>query len=1154
MSEMNAAFQPGVVLDVMTLYRGNKFLVRNDTDLLKMWKMSDVESLWDVHFYIEQRNEVPLGIVNPIDLDAIPEVLLIDSDDDAHIEEIATQVEPIVEPIISNIQAQIPKKLVTKPRLKKKKTLLKLVDEEDVEQVQVEVQVPERVQDQENDDEVIVENIDVGGNTVGEEVEDMGGNTVDGEHRGGVGDMGVNTDNWAELDPENLNAEEGYYSTHTSQDGDDGPTQENIDKCDLEFRDIAKEYDNIFAEEEDAVHSVPPQPTYGELRVEMEWATVRTTDGYTFTLRKRSNLKHACNSGAKNRLANATWVAKQVESVMRPVVGLDGCFLKGKYGGVPISYWIGWFCFRHMYKNMKTVYRGTHLESLVWKAARAYKQVEKKNLLDELKLDNPSAHDWLMKEPFEHWARSHFDFTANCEHITNNFFESFNNWIFKIMDKPLHKALEKLNLMLMKLMFDRRQKAKDWEEKCLVLVPRAQTHIDKLKRQYGQYRIEGTKKGDGNTGQYVAIAVSGQRWRVNLGTHECDCHEWQVTGLPCVHTVFVSEYHKVSSYVKTYKDVIYPVVNPSEWGQPQPPYFLPPPLVRGPGRPREERIHDPDEKRPHKRCGTCGCFGHNKTCKGPPVVPTPRVVRTRQRLDTNTSRANFMINISLQVDAGGERDAGRTGSGRRTGRNTVGGRTSAREGGDRGKTRGRGSAERNTVGGRTGARGGGDRGKTRGGGRTGRNIVGGRTGGENVGGRTGTRGGGARGFGLRLCLFGFPCLTVLVKFGEVVDCLLQVRGGTKRPRSDDTGILDGQRVGDNPVNWATDKGFRDRPIVKEQIVDIKSVSEVNAGYARVFTKFRGRNWTKILTPSGKVYPRIVRLFYATLQLEHVRILYSQTFSVTIDGTTFTVTRDSIYAILGFRPSQYVEVPRCIWPASYYPWPAATFEGEFEEDGVLILPALPDMVIDITAQHRLYTGSGIVSRKMLDDESRLVHSIVITNIIPRSQKNELSERMKVFLYAFKNDIELDLPNIINEEMIDASTKMATRSSLPFARLVLAILSAAGYKVFPNEPEDTKNEKLDASNCHKSASHLPSVLPSKPAPPGEHIGSSSSAAQPQEVFSFQSIGSMLQTVSTRFGAIEGRMGTIEDRLETIETDVRGLRPVQEPQEFEYDSGDA
>ncbi|KAF6136671.1 hypothetical protein GIB67_016127 [Kingdonia uniflora] len=145
----------------------------------------------------------------------------------------------------------------------------------------------------------------------------------------------------------------------------------------------------------------------------------------------------------------------------RPVLGLDGYFLKGKYEGVCLSI-IGldgnngifpiavYFCrqkglieavgeifpnanhryrFRHMYKNMKTYHKGTYLD----------------------------------REPYEYWARSHFDFSSKCEHITNNFNESFNNWILKIRDKPLHKAIECLNLMLMKLMYDRRLKATEWD-------------------------------------------------------------------------------------------------------------------------------------------------------------------------------------------------------------------------------------------------------------------------------------------------------------------------------------------------------------------------------------------------------------------------------------------------------------------------------------------------------------------------------------------------------------------------------------------------------------------------------------------------------------------------------------------------------------------
>ncbi|KAF6171244.1 hypothetical protein GIB67_036912 [Kingdonia uniflora] len=96
------------------------------------------------------------------------------------------------------------------------------------------------------------------------------------------------------------------------------------------------------------------------------------------------------------------------------------------------------------------------------------------------------------------------------------------------------------------------------------------------------------------------------------------------------------------------------------------------------------------------------------------------------------------------------------------------------------------------------------------------------------------------------------------------------------------------------------------------------------------------------------------------------------------------------------------------------------------------------------------------------------------------------------------------------------------------------------------EDTKTERLNASNCHKSASHLPSVLPFEPAPPGEHIGSSSSAAQTQGVFTLQDVGSKLQIltvnmgeVKTRLGDIDTRLGAIDTRLGVVETKVQSLR---------------
>ncbi|KAF6147213.1 hypothetical protein GIB67_039343 [Kingdonia uniflora] len=86
-------------------------------------------------------------------------------------------------------------------------------------------------------------------------------------------------------------------------------------------------------------------------------------------------------------------------------------------------------------------------------------------------------------------------------------------------DRPIHKLLEKVNIMLIKLMYDRRLKSKEWEETGLVLVPRAQTHIDKMIKCYGQYQIQGIISGS-----FLTIGINGQRWRVNTNTHECDCH------------------------------------------------------------------------------------------------------------------------------------------------------------------------------------------------------------------------------------------------------------------------------------------------------------------------------------------------------------------------------------------------------------------------------------------------------------------------------------------------------------------------------------------------------------------------------------------------------------------------------------------------------
>ncbi|KAF6137873.1 hypothetical protein GIB67_014002 [Kingdonia uniflora] len=171
-----------------------------------------------------------------------------------------------------------------------------------------------------------------------------------------------------EIDPNNLQVEEGYYSTHTSQDGNDGPTQEDIDRVDEELIYFARDTENIFSVEESKVLRKDHVQQYDEL-----------------------NCLGCC--GTKGLIE---------------VVGEIFPNANHRY------------CFRHMYKNMKKCHKVTHLEMLIRGAAKSFKESDKKKFLNELLLTDPAAYEWLHREPYEYWAMSHLDFSLKCEHITNN--------------------------------------------------------------------------------------------------------------------------------------------------------------------------------------------------------------------------------------------------------------------------------------------------------------------------------------------------------------------------------------------------------------------------------------------------------------------------------------------------------------------------------------------------------------------------------------------------------------------------------------------------------------------------------------------------------------------------------------------------------------
>lgn len=280
----------------------------------------------------------------------------------------------------------------------------------------------------------------------------------------------------------------------------------------------------------------------------------------------------------------------------RPIIGLDGCFLKGKYGGAvlsaisldgnnglfPVAIYVArgedyesWstflsilrphlrkhksnvtfisdrckgllesvkelfpnsrhrHCFRHLYKNFKTKHHGDHLMHLSWGAARAYREEDHDKWMKQMLTDDKAAHEYLVKADKYCWGRAFFDTHSKCDHLTNNFSESFNNMIISLRDLPLVKLVQKYQLMVMSLLYKRRSNA---EESLVepVVVPRVENLIKKYKKSYKDYTTQGSTNW-----VHVAINRVGVTWTVDLKANTCSCCQWQVSGVPCVHAIAV---------------------------------------------------------------------------------------------------------------------------------------------------------------------------------------------------------------------------------------------------------------------------------------------------------------------------------------------------------------------------------------------------------------------------------------------------------------------------------------------------------------------------------------------------------------------------------------------------------------------------------------
>ncbi|XP_072085035.1 uncharacterized protein [Arachis hypogaea] len=280
----------------------------------------------------------------------------------------------------------------------------------------------------------------------------------------------------------------------------------------------------------------------------------------------------------------------------RPLIGLDGCFLKGYYGGQLLStvgqdannhfYVVAfavvpneckdtwkWFltllaedlgavgqhgwnfisdqqkglelamkevmpnahhrnCVLHIWKNFIKHFKDQQTKQLVWECARQTTIQEFKASMEKMKNINQGAWEYLQRFDPAVWAKAYFSHGPKVDNITNNMCEVWNAKIVEYRGRPILTMIDDLRCYVMRKMTLHKKKLENHTGK---LAPVQHKRLEEfIKPKASKWRA--IWAGDSDRVLFE-VHRQGHKVGVNLAQRTCTCNVWQLTGMPCRHAV-----------------------------------------------------------------------------------------------------------------------------------------------------------------------------------------------------------------------------------------------------------------------------------------------------------------------------------------------------------------------------------------------------------------------------------------------------------------------------------------------------------------------------------------------------------------------------------------------------------------------------------------
>ncbi|XP_044506443.1 uncharacterized protein LOC123226047 [Mangifera indica] len=190
------------------------------------------------------------------------------------------------------------------------------------------------------------------------------------------------------------------------------------------------------------------------------------------------------------------------------------------------------FCARHVYANFRKTFPGVHLRNLFWAISRASNKVDFHEALNKMKAVDETAYKWVIDNEPDQWSRFGFDTEAKSDHITNNMSETFNSWLGEGRELPILSLLELYRRRIMKRLYSRLKAGTEW------VTPLPPLVVKKLNKSIETARNVSISYA--GLQEFEVIDMNGipsRTYTLNLDKRICDCGMWQLSRIPCQHAI-----------------------------------------------------------------------------------------------------------------------------------------------------------------------------------------------------------------------------------------------------------------------------------------------------------------------------------------------------------------------------------------------------------------------------------------------------------------------------------------------------------------------------------------------------------------------------------------------------------------------------------------